>query len=208
MKKLALIFAILILTSCAHQQVEPYVIPQHVKERMANIVSNYTRALNCLKIREDGETSRLGLDPSEKPNAWVNGENEIIITEGLFQFDNDTITFVLAHEVSHIKLKHVQSKQAVSIATTGVFIVLGAFIPGAGLLNYAVNPAVTNNYSKTQEYEADKLASEVLTKCFNIPVDKQIQILQGMRSNTKDGGGFWDQHPSWAERIKNIENNP
>ena len=208
MKKLIFISAILILTSCAHEQVKPYVIPQHVKERIADILSNYANASRCLNIRKDGETFGLGLDPSKKPNAWVNDEDDVIITEGLFQFDNDTITFVLAHELSHIKLKHVRNKQAVSIATTGAFIIAGALIPGVGLLNYAVNPAVTNNYSKVQEYEADKLASETLVSCFNISLERQIEILQSMQASTKDGGGFWDQHPSWENRIKNIKKNP
>ncbi|PKN17395.1 MAG: hypothetical protein CVU71_16625 [Deltaproteobacteria bacterium HGW-Deltaproteobacteria-6] len=208
MKRFVLIFAILISASCAGQQIKPYVIPQHVQERTPDILSNYTSAVACMDIKKDGETLRLGLNPGKKPNAWVNEEDNIIITEGLFQFDNDTITFVLAHELSHIKLKHIQNKQAVSLATTGAFIVAGAFIPGIGLLNYAVNPAVTNNYSKVQEYEADKLASETLIRCFNISLDRQIEILQSMQAATKDGGGFWDQHPSWDNRIKNINNKP
>jgi hypothetical protein len=84
------------------------------------------------------------------------------LTEGLFRFGDDTIAFVIAHEIAHAKLKHIRDKRAVSLATTGVMIIAGAIIPGLGFLNYAVNPAVTNNYGKGQEYETDKLASETV----------------------------------------------
>ncbi|MEN6373590.1 MAG: M48 family metalloprotease [Smithella sp.] len=60
-------------------------------------------------------------------------------------------------------------------------------------------------YSKLQEYEADKLASEALAECFDIVIDHQVQIFQFMQVETKDADGFWDQHPSWADRIENIK---
>jgi hypothetical protein len=34
--------------------------------------------------------------------------------------------------------------------------------------NYVVNPAVTSNYSKVPEYEADKLVLKSFTRCFDI----------------------------------------
>jgi len=30
-------------------------------------------------------------------------------------------------------------------------------------------------------------------------------ILQSLKARTRDGGGFWDRHPSWDERIANIQ---
>lgn len=205
MKKFILVMIILFLISCAHQQRAAYVIPQDIKERPVAAV--YDKVVSCLNL--SGEIAPfLFISAGQKPNAWVDSDNKVYLTEGLFRFDDDTIAFVIAHELSHVKLKHVQNKRTVSLATTGVMIVAGVIVPGLGLLNYAVNPAVTNNYSKFQEYDADKLAAETLVKCFNIAIDKQVQILQYMQANTTDAGGFWDQHPSWSDRIENIKKNP
>ena len=205
MKKIILL-AIFLLASCAHQQAAPYVIPQYVKAR--SVETLYNKAIFCSSVYGAGTHPFVFINPGKEPNAWVDTDNKVHLTEGLFRFDDDTIAFVIAHEIAHAKLKHVRNRNAVSLATTGVFMVAGVFIPGIGLLNHAVNPAVTNNYSKVQEYEADKLASETLASCFNIPVDKQVQILQSMQSGTIDAGGFWDQHPSWADRIENIKQTP
>ena len=92
--------------------------------------------------------------------------------------------------------------------TTGIMIVAGTIAPALVVLDYVVNPAVTNNYGKLQAYEADKLAWEALAECFDISIDHQVQIFQFMQAETKDAGGFWDQHPSWAERIENIKKVP
>lgn len=67
---------------------------------------------------------------------------------------------------------------------------------------------VTNNYSKLHEYVADKLASAALARCFDISLDHQVQIFQFMQVETKDTGGFWDQHPLWDDRIGNIKKAP
>lgn len=206
MKKLIFIFAIFILASCAGRQTTNYVIPDQIKERPYQL--NFIFIVEYLKLFNDEECPRLYIHPSAESNAWVDENNGVHLTDKIFIFDDDTITFVMAHELSHAKLNHISHKRVVSYATTGLFFIAGAFIPGAGLLNWVVNPAVTNNYSKTQEYEADKLASEVLTNCFKMPIERQIQIIQAMQTMTKDGGGFWDQHPSWADRMKNIKNTP
>jgi hypothetical protein len=39
----------------------------------------------------------------------------------------------------------------------------------------------------------------------NIPIERQLIILQSLKARTRDGGGFWDHHPSWDKRIANIQ---
>jgi Zn-dependent protease with chaperone function len=77
--------------------------------------------------------------------------------------------------------------------------------PIVGKAQGCVNPAVVNNYNKTQEFEADKLASQVSASCMNFPIERQVIILQSLKVRTRDGGGFCDRHPSWDERIANIQ---
>lgn len=147
------------------------------------------------------------ISPQKELNAWVNVSGNITFTKGALEnFDDYTLTLIAAHEIAHDKLGHVADKMAVSYTTTGVMIVAGALVPGLGLLNYVVNPAVTNNYSKIQEYEADKLASEFCAKCFGMSIEKQTAIMLSIKAKAEaDGGGFWASHPAWKDRIENIK---
>jgi len=204
MRKLIFIISALFLSSCAEQY--KYVVPEHIQERHTEIL--YSKVISCPALHGAGTYPYVFINPGKEPNAWVDSDDKVHLTEGLYRFDDEVIVFVLAHEISHAKLKHVRNRRVISLVTTGVMIVAGAIVPGLGLLDHVVNPAVTNNYSKLQEYEADKLASEALAKCFDISLDQQIQILQFMQAETRDAGGFWDQHPSWTERIENIKKTP
>jgi hypothetical protein len=147
------------------------------------------------------------LNQDKNSNAFVNVSGNIVFTNGAIEnWDDDILTFVAAHEIAHDKLGHVAKKMTVSYTTTGVMLVANALVPGLGLLNHIINPAVTNNFSKTQEYDADKLASEYCLKCFGMTIEKQSDIMNRMKDTSKgDGGGFWATHPAWGDRIKNIE---
>jgi Zn-dependent protease with chaperone function len=202
MKRFALVIIILFLASCAGVPVSTYVIPQHIKDRPTLVI--YKRAYQCLKVT-DGEPHRLKISPEKSPNAWVDKDNVVFLTEGLFKYDDNAITFIITHELSHAKLKHLRNRQTVSLATTGAMMVLGFIVPGAGVLNHLINPAITNNFSKSQEYDADRLASETLVSCFNLSIDKQIHVFESLKKDLAEGGGFWDQHPLWDDRIENIK---
>jgi Zn-dependent protease with chaperone function len=202
MKKIVFVFvAVIMLCSCAQKQ--QYIIPANVKARNHAVI--FRQAFSCLKLSNEGiEKSMLYIHPGHDPNAWIDPGNDVHITEGLFQFNDETLAFVIAHELSHAKLHHVGKKILTSMATTSVMMVANAFIPGIGLLNHVVNPAVTNNFNKLQELDADRLASETLITCFGIPVDRQIIVLESIQKATPEGGGFWAQHPSWSDRINAI----
>ena len=146
------------------------------------------------------------ISDKEEPNAWVNVSGNITFTKGaLKKFDEETLTFMAAHEIAHDKLGHVAKKMAVSHTITGAMVVANILLPGAGLLNHIINPTITNNYSKTQEYDADKLASDFCAKCFGMSLEKHAAIMQKIEIISKtSGGGFWATHPSWNDRIKNI----
>jgi len=139
------------------------------------------------------------------PGAMSEAPNRIYLTYGEFKSSNDDmLRFTVAHEMAHLRLGHHAEVKGVSIATTGAMLAANFIVPGAGLLNHAVNPAVTNNFSKTREFEADKKAVEVMEKCLHIPRERVLKAFEFHRDHCKDGGGFWSTHPSWDERIKNI----
>jgi predicted Zn-dependent protease len=64
---------------------------------------------------------------------------------------------------------------------------------------------VTNNFSKSQEFDADRLAVETCVSCFGFTIEQQIQILESIKKDSADAGGFWDRHPSWNDRIENVK---
>jgi Zn-dependent protease with chaperone function len=155
------------------------------------------------KVNAEMQTPvKLWIRDTQVVNAWTEGDR-MDITLGALRLDDDTVSFIMAHELSHAKLKHSRNRKILSGAITGVMIVVGSIIPGAGLLNHAINPAVVNNFSKENELEADKLASVTCLK-LGIPISKQVEIMNALRSLSGPGGGFWAQHPSWDDRIQNI----
>jgi Zn-dependent protease with chaperone function len=138
---------------------------------------------------------------SEAEGAWCESPNKIYVAFGLFgKYDDEALRFIMAHEIAHLRLGHHAEIRTASIATTGVMMVANVFIPGSGLLNHAVNPAVTRSFSRGAELEADKAATEISINCLKIHKNKVIRTL----SEIPGEGGFWSTHPSGEERIKNI----
>lgn len=189
--------AALLILGCASNRIT-HVVPEHLKQRAAYVAYKVSMCMNEHSLK-------YAIVASDKPNAFVNADGNIIYTEGILAWNKELLYFVTAHEIAHHKLKHIQKERAVSIITTGAMMVAGFIVPGAGYLNHAVNPAICNNFSKSQELDADKFASKTLLECFNIPVEKQTKIMQFMKESGPDAGGFWDRHPSWDDRIKNLQ---
>ena len=194
MKKFLIIVIVLLLAGC-FRAVPTFVPDRDVSDRAAAI---FERVNNVL-----GTNAVLFLGNTQQVNAWVDG-NRMIITLGALRYDDDTVTFIMAHELSHAKLNHSRDRKILSGGITAAMIFVGTLIPGAGFLNHAINPAVVNNFSKPQELDADKLASDTCLLKFGIPISKQVEIMNNLRKVSGAAGGFWSQHPSWDDRIQNI----
>ena len=133
----------------------------------------------------------------------------------LNHFTDDELTFIYAHEVSHVKLGHVEKRMAASVITSTAFHVASIFIPGAGLVNLLANPVITSAFSRPQEIEADRLAVESIYKCCQIPKEtaiaaheKILAIAKAKGYNEEDRLGILDTHPSLKERIRRIREMP
>jgi Zn-dependent protease with chaperone function len=191
-----IVFAVSFI-GCAHTQTATYTIPEHILTRLNKIAKEVSV---CIQPRTD---LKYYISNDREPNAWVT-EDRLCLTEGLFGFDDDTLKFVMCHEIAHNKLGHLAKIKTVSYITTGVMMVVDIMLPGAGLLNYLANPAIVNNFSKKQEFEADIEASKACL-CLGISISDQVVILEKLKAAIAGGGKFWDQHPSWDERIENIK---
>ncbi|MFA5181079.1 MAG: M48 family metalloprotease [Syntrophales bacterium] len=206
MKKFAIVIVLILLSGCAAKQVAtPYVVPHALQVRAATV---YYKVANCMAFDPE-KKPRLYLSPDKMPSAFYSKDNRVILSEGLFSYDDDTISFVSAHELAHAKLDHLETREIVSGITTGVMVIVNTIVPGAGLLNWIANPMMVNGFSRPQELAADKLASQTVIRCNGIPVEKQVHIMQTLQKDTATtGGGIWSGHPSWEDRIKNIQKSP
>lgn len=195
-KKLLVFGLVLILIGCASAPKQTYTPAPGMMDKL---VKNMNETWRCIKGKDQ---LWFFISSAQGHGAWIEG-NKVYITESLLRdLNDDAIQFVLAHEIAHNKLGHIEKAQAVSYATTGLLVVADLFVPGIGLLNHAVNPAIVNNFSKLQEYDADE---EAAAACECLGIDA-VETMRSLRPFTRGGGGFWDQHGSWEDRIENIRN--
>ena len=151
---------------------------------------------------------------SYEVNAFADGERYIIFfTRGaLLLFDEKEMTYIYAHEVAHITLKHWEKRLIASTTSTVFFSVANVFIPGVGLVNYVANPLITKAFSRSQEIDADAEAVKSIEKCCELSPSFAINALSKLLEKAKEKGykeedriGILDTHPSLEERIKRIK---
>ena len=145
-------------------------------------------------------------------NAWVTTGGEINITFNLLRnLDETGRICVISHELAHLKSNHYFSKVGISTFTSAAMSVAGAFIPGLGYLDYAVNPAITNSFGRQFELSADELAVEYIKKIGLTKTD-YVKFLYWMKENL-DGSdrsataSIFSTHPATQERINEVVGN-
>lgn len=198
MKKVVLIVLLLVGCAGAPPQQDTYAVSDEIINRVNPL---FFKISDCMRP----PLWVLRIYDSDEIFAWTDeyeDRSRVNFTRGMLRYDNDTITFIFAHELSHIKLNHLKQQKDTSNAVTGAMLVVNFIVPGAGLLNHAINPVVVNQYSKSMELEADKLASDTCARCLGIPPERQIAIMKS--TLTVEAGGFWSTHPSADDRIRNI----
>jgi Zn-dependent protease with chaperone function len=202
MKRLCLILVFAV--GCAGPKLPVIQSPVHMNKIMPIVQKVET----CMEIQGVGSLPVYIVDSTD-PNAMCDGE-AIYFTTALLDngIHEDFIILLAAHELAHYKLGHLKHLKIVSYSTTGVFLVLNAIIPGAGYLNYLVNPAITNNVGKFKELEADRVAAESCAKCGILSVQESIASFEKYYYMLNGGGGFFSTHPSAQDRIENLKKLP
>ena len=142
-------------------------------------------------------------------NAWVTTGGEINITFNLLRNLGEAGRIcVISHELAHLKSNHYFSKVGISTFTSAAMSVAGAFVPGLGYLDYAVNPAITNSFGRQFELSADELAVEYIKKTGLTQAD-YVKFLYWMKENL-DGSdrsvtaSIFSTHPATQERINEL----
>lgn len=157
---------------------------------------------------------------TDEMNAFATSGGHIFVTKGLLQCakSEDAIAAALAHEISHIQLKHSSSAIKTSRYTDLMTSVAGAALTMKDQYELAnvmddcvggvVNQLVSKGYSKEQEFDADEYAIGLMLAAGYNPRE-MISLLTAMKevcdkqeTNTL---AILKTHPEPQKRIKEAQ---
>jgi len=153
-------------------------------------------------------------------NAFATPGGHIFITRGLLRCcrTEDALAAVLAHEIAHVELGHgmkaiekarmtealtvLAQEGAKSLGGREVAQLTQAF---GGVISDITNTMITNGYSRSYEYQADRAAVALLQR-MGYPPGALIGMLEVMSDRIKPGGtDFSKTHPSPRNRINELK---
>jgi predicted Zn-dependent protease len=143
----------------------------------------------------------------------------IFISKGFLSLlDNeDQLAAVIAHEIAHVALKHgtqaisdsnltdalqIIGKEAVNTAASGSFSELNSLFGDS--VNEVVGTLLDKGYSRSQEYDSDEYAANLLNKAGYNSAELSVALGKLSKAGT-DKGGWFDTHPDSADRIDELE---
>jgi Zn-dependent protease with chaperone function len=137
------------------------------------------------------------------PNAFSLPGGTILVTRGLVDAAQsaDEVAGVLAHELAHVKHRHVLAELIESTFMSAVWgLTIGDY---SGLL--VVDPRTLQNllelrHSRDAEIEADATAADLLARA-RVSTAGLIAFFERNRSRAQDELDFISTHPATAERL-------
>lgn len=170
--------------------------------------------LRASGITEPIQGYRLRIIDTDNVNALVfPGEKAILFTKPLVkQFSANELCFIFGHEIAHVNLGHYGKRVAVSAGTSLLMKAIDMAVPGAGLFNYLINPAVTNTFSRGQEIDADLETVRMMRVAYGYSPALYVKVLEKLRDisvlkgyRETDRTGILDTHPNIVYRISKIK---
>ena len=148
-------------------------------------------------------------------NAFALPGGYVYLTRGLVALaDTETeIAGVLAHEIGHVAARHGAQRQTKSVLANLGLIILGAATDSSAAvgLGQLGASAVISRYSREDEYEADTLGVQYLSRAgfspqamssFLAKLESHHALEAKMQgSSGPQGLGFFDSHPRTADRV-------
>ncbi len=174
--------------------------------------SRMAQILSRAAVAGGDDPVRYGFAFIKSPTAGAYSDEDatFYFTDGLMRQPTPIIEAVVAHEVAHEVLGHVGTRRKLSLSLTASFATLGIFAPGAGLLDFVVNPLVVRAFSRYQELQADQKAIEILRAMgHRAPRRSLATALQAIASHApkekEQLGGLLATHPGLDDRLAAIE---
>ncbi len=154
------------------------------------------------------DPNRYGFAFIKSPTAAAYSDEDatFYFADGLMRQPASIIEAVVAHEVAHEVMGHVGTRRKLSLSLTATFGALGVFAPGAGLLDFVVNPLVVRAFGRHQELQADQKAVEIL-RAMGHPAPRRAlaTALEAVAAHTpreREGlEGLLATHPTLDDRL-------
>lgn len=160
---------------------------------------------------------------SNEINAFATPGGHILVTRGLLKCTDseDAVAAVLAHEVSHILLKHSVKAIKTSRAANAIIKTSGSLAVAATggnddakenldgfseSVDSVVSSMLEHGYSKSQELAADSKAVELMAAAGYNPraMDSMLHLIEKNTPKDAEASGFGKTHPTPATRLKNV----
>lgn len=156
---------------------------------------------------------------TDEVNAFAAPGGLILVSRGLIRCckNEDELAAVLAHEITHVQLKHglqaIEKSRLVDAAE--VMVVEGAKNLGGkdlatltkafeGSVTDVTSKLVDSGYSRAFEYQADAGAVRVMKSAGYNPSALKSMLEEMGRRTTEGGPGFGKTHPTPARRLAEI----
>jgi Zn-dependent protease with chaperone function len=125
------------------------------------------------------------------------------VTEGLARQPAGVMDAMLARQVAHEVLGHAGQRRALSWSLKAGFTVLGFVVPGAGLLDLALNPLIVRAFTRDQVIAADLRAVEILRSMgHRTPQRTLVAALRVAHAiNGTPAGGWLATEPTLEDRL-------
>jgi putative metalloprotease len=148
---------------------------------------------------------KVGVMEDGSINAASAGNGEFLITTGLLQKANDEqLRAVLAHELAHQDLNHVQKTQTLGTGLSIGMIILDQIIPGSGNLTPIAGELLLRKYTRSEEYAADKHGVQLLQRAGYPGKKLMADTLSWLMTSSGGSSGktsFLSTHPGTTDRI-------
>lgn len=147
--------------------------------------------------------------PEKQINAFITPNGKIFFTKGLLNEikDEETLTFVMAHELGHYAHRdHLKSMSRQII----IAVVTSMFSTGNGDIDLTIGSISDLNgltYSRKQEKEADKYANNVVYRLYgnNKGAVDFFKLLE-KKEKAPEFLQYFSTHPSTKQRLRSIQN--
>lgn len=161
----------------------------------------------------------VGIIDTDEINAFATSGGHIFVSRGLLNCvtSEDALAAVLAHEIAHIQLEHslkaIKTSRITDAITKTTFATMSVLSEGefqeftdvfGDVVDEIVASMVDSGYSKSQEYEADETALEIMAATGYNPLAMN-DMLNVLKQNQKSKSGFSVTHPSPEDRLKNLQ---
>ncbi|MDD9858139.1 MAG: M48 family metalloprotease [Gammaproteobacteria bacterium] len=187
------------------------------RRAVATVPTRWFIALDHINKRINavsGIDAHFLLCSSPQPNAMAwrgNGKSFVALTLGMYRLLGDdwhAYAAILGHENAHLARRHGSKRQTRETAGTiaqllGRSLLAGKTAGGSALVSESMKigtRAVTSNYSRAEEHEADKYGMHYAHRAGFDP-----RGALSFHAKIKSAGHFLSSHPSSADRIRRLE---